>query len=338
MLAKNFQNFRGDYFLKKHISHLLISITILLSLFQFPGMAFADNSSGFVQVTVSEWFSFADSSWQISGPLSGGSFISKLEFDNIDSNITMVTGKIKFSAGFAVDFTYGSGSIGQGTVTDSDWKTDPSTGQTDFLFSKSKSEINDETPLFLSFNLYFDAFKLIKVQQISDFHLDFLIGYMHYEDNLRFINGTQTIINEVKVSIPFQGLNSTYDFSWDAARLGIRAEYQLAGDLFINGRVVYLPFISYDGEAFWNLRTDFLSTKPNFTHEAKGYLGYDLNFTLGYQPVSWFIMSAGYNFLYMNVKNGTDITFFADGTSGETDLDEVKVTRHGPFISISLRY
>lgn len=301
-------------------------------------MGFADNSSGFAQVSVSEWFSFAGSNWQISGPLGSGSFISKLEFDNIDSNITLVTGEIKPLPWFGVDFTFGSGSIGQGTVKDSDWETDPSTGQTNFLFSKSKSEISNEKALLLSFNLYFDAFKLIKVQQTSNFHLDFLIGYMHYEDNLRFINGTQTIINEVEVSIPFQGLNSTYDFSWDAVRLGLRAEYQLPRDLFISGKVVYLPFISYEGEAFWNLRTDFLSTKPNFTHEAKGYLGYDLNFTLGYQPVSWFIMSAGYNFLYMNVKNGTDITFFADGTSGETDLDEVKVTRYGPFISISLRY
>lgn len=304
----------------------------------FPKIAFSSNSPNFAKVSVSEWFSFADASWQTSGPFLSGSFISKLEFDDIDSNITTVTGEIKPFSWLAVDLTYGSGSIGKGTVTDSDWITVPSLGLTNFLRSESKSEINDDKTILLLFNFYFDTLNLMNFNHSSNFRLDFFLGGMFYYDNLKFVNGVQTIINEVEVSIPLEGLNSTYDFSWNAVRVGVRTGYQLPKDLFLKGKFAYLPYINYDGEAFWNLRTDFRSTKPNFIHDATGYLGFDLNFTFGYQPVDWFVLSAGYNFLYMNAKNGIDTTFFADGSKSTGKLDEVKVRRHGPFVNISLIY
>lgn len=302
----------------------------------FPKNAFSGGFSDRAEVSISEWFSFADSSWQISG--SFGATISKLEFDDIDSYIPIVTAEIKPFSWLAVDFSYGSGSIGNGTTIDSDWIFNPSSGSTDFLTSKSKSTIVDDNTMFYSFNLYFDMFKLMGLSRRSTSYFDFFLGYTHYQDKIRFTNAVQTIINEIEVSSPIAGVNSTYDFFWNALRAGLRTGHQFPSDFFVSGVFGFFPFIDYSGEAFWNLRSDYRFTKPNFEHDATGTFGLDLNLTTGYAIKKWIVLSAGYSFLYMRAKNGTGTTYLSDGTSIGTQLDKVEVSRHGPFVSISLTY
>ena len=98
--------------MQKKFSILFLSLFILFSI--FTGNVFALKSPGIMEVSISEWFSYSDSTWQISGPFNGGTFVSKLDFDNSNSYITSVSGEIKPLSVASADFTYGSGSLDSG--------------------------------------------------------------------------------------------------------------------------------------------------------------------------------------------------------------------------------
>jgi hypothetical protein len=93
-------------------------------------------------------------------------------------------------------------------------------------------------------------------------------------------------------------------------------------------------FVRYLGEGVWNLRDDF-EKDPSFRHEADNGISTFTELGLVYQPIRYISLGVGYQFLFFGAWNGTDTTFFSDGTEASTPLDEVQSYRHGPYISFS---
>lgn len=142
---------------------------------------------------------------------------------------------------------------------------------------------------------------------------------------------------------PLSGLNSTYDFTWDALKAGITREAFLTKQLRYGGVFSVYPLVKYRGKGFWNLRmgndpTDFRIETPSFTHVASSGYGYEAALGLAYDLSDKISLSAGYRYLHFYSSDGTDTTFFADGSTAASNLDWVSVTRQGAYAGMLFRF
>ncbi len=293
------------------------------------------------QIGIQTWFSKGAGEWTISfdgldpivGLISGK---SKLEWEDLDSIVVVLHGEYRFNAIFRMGASIGGGSIDDGRETDTDWITAPELGLDNVVFSVSEADTSGDTFL-LDLNLYVRLNELFEMRA-STVQLDFIVGYQYYQDDLKDRNGVQRILLEEEINEPFAGLNSTYMFEWRAVRLGLRGQLPIMDRLSLHASAVALLGVSYEGEGFWNLRSDFRSKSPNFRHEASSGTGMELKASLMVAATEYIFLELGYWWLELKARNGEDVTYFANGAVGVTDLDDVTSTRHGAFIGIGGRF
>jgi opacity protein-like surface antigen len=137
---------------------------------------------------------------------------------------------------------------------------------------------------------------------------------------------------------PLAGLNSTYDFTWDALKAGVTRQAFLTKQLRYEAVLSVYPLVKYRGKGFWNLRTgndptDFRRETPSFTHEASSGYGYEAALGLAYDLSDKINLSAGYLYLRFYSSDGTDTIFFADGSTAPSNLDWVSVDAAGGLCS-----
>ena len=159
-------------------------------------------------------------------------------------------------------------------------------------------------------------------------------------------NGTWTTLSGVATNVPFAGLDSRYDFTWDALRIGIKAQRDLFNNpevkkqaLSLKGQLALLPYIHYQGRGKWNLRDD-LKQDPSFIHEAEeiGVLGVDGSLSLVYRPLKFLELEGGGRIFYLYAQDGQDSTHFSNNTTANVTLDEAKVFRVGFFLQLIGRF
>ncbi len=317
---------------------LLTMILLSASLAAFPVHAASllsrhdDEGTINTALGIQGWFSSASAKWQISIPYQTGHYESELNFNDIDSPIILFFGGGKLSDAVSFDLVYGTGSIGGGRSIDTD--RDIPAGGTGSVLSESSSDITGDVRM-LAANVYFnnDRFSYPKGARWG-----VIAGFLHYEDNLTMRNGTQT----VPPLGPFGGLNSTYDFSWNAVRVGVTRQAPLTKSLSYSGVLSLYPYAVYRGEAYWNLRTAgpnaFRSQSPNFVQESSNGYGYDAELGLVFALSEHGEFSAGYRYFYLYARNGTDTTYFADGSVYSDRLDWVTVTRQGAFAQVLFKF
>lgn len=307
---------------------------------------------------VQDWLSSASAKWQISFPYrtrfanpgiragTAGSVESELDFERLDSPVVIVEGGAMLTPLIAFDVTYGTGSISGGKGRDID-RFVPN-GGTAFEFSESTNDLSGDVRLW-SFTFYYNNGRFSAARRDG---WGLLVGFLHYEDSLVMKNGFQTVSElfdasspaSPKVPVgPLAGLNSTYDFTWDAWKAGITREGFLTKRLRYEGVLSLYPFVLYRGEGFWNLRTgsdptDFRREAPSFTHEASSGFGYEAALGLSYDLTDNINLSAGYRYLHLYSTGGTDTTFFADGSTAASNLDWVTVTRQGAYAGALFRF
>jgi opacity protein-like surface antigen len=103
------------------------------------------------------------------------------------------------------------------------------------------------------------------------------------------------------------------------------------------------PFVWYRGEAYWNLRTTdpvqpFRTESPNFIQKSTSGYGYQASLGLTYAIMEKIELTAGYRYLYLYAKDGTDTTYFADGSVGTSNLDWTTVTRQGVYAEVLYKF
>ncbi|MFQ5441851.1 MAG: TonB-dependent receptor [Thermodesulfobacteriota bacterium] len=142
-----------------------------------------------------------------------------------------------------------------------------------------------------------------------------LVGYSRHRQNLTLTDGFQTI----PPSGSFSGLDSTYKATWKGPWFGTDVALEFDG-LTINGAFEY-HIADYDGEADWNLRSDFQHPK-SFEHTADGS-GVLVSASASYAIGSGWSAVAGLEYMDFQTDPGLDRTFFTDGTTLDTQLNEV---------------
>jgi len=143
-----------------------------------------------------------------------------------------------------------------------------------------------------------------------------LAGWAIHRQNLRIQNGFQTI----PATGAFAGLDSHYDAQWTAPWLGFDAGMALDDSTSISVNFAY-NFTTYKGVANWNLRTDF-AHPVSFRHDATGY-GFDVGAHITQKIADDWSLDGGFQYRKYKADNGTDVTFFATGTSSVTRFNEV---------------
>lgn len=251
---------------------------------------------------------------------------SILKFEDIDAPVTLFNLQAKPGIYWLTfDATLGSGNIESGTTSDTD-KTEG------VIWSKSKSDTDGDL-----FSLDFRVCQRISPwEEKSPSYLDLFLGYAYYKEKLHITNGNQII----PPFGPFRGLDSSYEFVWQSYLLGLKGNLALNKDtspglynISLAG-LVSAGFTRYRGEGVWNLRGDF-EKDPSFRHESDNGISTSCELGVVYQPIRYISLGVGYQLIYYEAWNGTDKTFFSDGTDTSTPLDEVQSYRHGPYIAFS---
>jgi len=277
-------------------------------------------------------------------PSTPGRIESRLDFKNIDSPMTIITGGMGIGPYFSFDGLYGSGSIRHGNGTDTDVFFPNSGGGLEF--SQSTSDIDGDVTLG-QINFYYNNHRFTGKKHGP---WGAVLGYTHYQDELNIRNGVQT------VSVVFDGtafppvgpfpsslvLNSTFDFFWDAIKVGILPQFEVTDQFSISGLLAFYPLVKYRGEGYWNLRTSgpdaFRAQPPNFIQKSSSGHGYELSLGLTYALQERVELTAGYRYFYLYADDGTDTTYFADGSIAKTDLDWATVTRQGAYFEAVVKF
>jgi hypothetical protein len=156
-----------------------------------------------------------------------------------------------------------------------------------------------------------------------------LLGYAVSEQDLTIVDGFQAISpspDTLPIG-PFSGLDSRYQARWKGPWIGV--------DLLFSAPVTEGPFteigvmftaeyhwVDYDAEANWNLRTDFRHP-VSFIHEAEGS-GLEAGAKILFETKKRWGINVGLNVKEMTTDAGLDRLFFADGTTVDTRLNEVR--------------
>ncbi len=164
-----------------------------------------------------------------------------------------------------------------------------------------------------------------------------LVGYSHHEQHLVMTDGFQT----VPPIGSFSSLHSNYNTEWAGPWVGLDLTLRAGQPLGRFSDVVLFTtyeyhWDDYDAQADWNLRPDF-AHPTSFEHEADAH-GY--RFSIGARMLfnpRW-SLAIGYDHSHWETDSGTDRTFFADGSSAETPLNEVNWQSSIFSVGISYRF
>lgn len=156
-----------------------------------------------------------------------------------------------------------------------------------------------------------------------------LIGYAIFEQDYNIIDGNQ-VVSAPPATMPigpFGGLDSRYQTRWTGPWLGIDLLLSIpTTQSSLSAVVVRLSgeyhHIDFDAEANWNLRSDF-SHPVSFTQEAEGS-GFTAGASILWELKNRLGIHAGISFKEMTAKDGVDRTYFADGSTADTRLNEVR--------------
>ena len=149
-----------------------------------------------------------------------------------------------------------------------------------------------------------------------------LVGIARFDGDYRMRDGRQ-VVSAYGFGMPlgsFDGLDSTYAPRWRGGWIGVDGEFRAGDRVTVNGGIKQHWF-NYEAEADWNLRDGF-SHPLSFRHlgDGRGWeaqLGADWAFQARHK------LSFDVSARELRLKNGSDITYFADGSSAETRLNSV---------------
>lgn len=292
--------------------------------------------SNLVDIGLGYLYSSSSSSWEISFPdQNGGRSRSTLEFKGISGGNPFVLLDINHPNSYAsLSLQYGKGQGLKGDGTDSDFL---SSG----LFHRSQFDASEDTTFWTA-----DIQTTFSFVSLPRWVLKPFLGWQHFEEHITMTNGLWTTLFGRETHTPIIGLNSRYDFNWDALRVGIKSEVALANTLQsaiiplrLKTHLALFPYMHYRGSGVWNLRDD-LRKDPSFSHEADdfGILGVDGAISLVYQPLKFLEIEGGGRVSYFYAQDGTDTTYFSNNSVARVSLDEAKALQIGIFLQITGRF
>ena len=156
-----------------------------------------------------------------------------------------------------------------------------------------------------------------------------MLGYAVSEQDLNIVDGYQAFTAPPMTTPigPIAGLDSRFQTRWMGPWLGVDLFFSIPGTEapFTKVGVIFTGeyhWVDYDAEANWNLRSDY-AHPVSFSHEAEGS-GYQAGAAILFEMKNRWGIHAGMNVKEMTTDAGLDRTYYADGTTGDTRLNEVR--------------
>lgn len=156
-----------------------------------------------------------------------------------------------------------------------------------------------------------------------------LAGWRYEQQKLKISDGNQTVcVDQPSIGFDcassplgsFSGLDSRYNAKWNGPFLGLETEGATEHHrLRLRGEVTRM---NYQAEAAWNLRPD-LDPDKSFRHTANG-VGFNAgaDYTYQFTAATGIIASAEWEHFKAD-DDGVDRSYFTDGTTSDTKLNEV---------------
>jgi hypothetical protein len=237
---------------------------------------------------------------------------SELKWTDLKIYEVRLNGKSDINAKAFVEGSVGYGWIHSGHNQDSDYATDNRTG----MFSRSENNAGNGHVVdgSIGYGYYVNKQKNNKAA--------LLVGYSVNKQSLINTDGNQTFsdfIIQTQPIGPFSGLNSTFDTRWHGPYIGVSYEKQASAKLNFFTRFEY-HFTKYYAECNSNLSSAVAHPK-SFEEIANGY-GTVFSVGTDYQIDKEWALKAKMSFSRFKSKNGLFRQFIADGTTGETRLNE----------------
>jgi outer membrane protease len=274
--------------------------------------------------------------WNIAGDASGENpnVLSELTWDDLQIFQFKIGVKTIVSRRFYLRGSFGYGWIFDGDNQDSDFAGDNRTLE----FSRSNNSADDGDVLDASLGVGYQ-FRIAK----DKWKITPLVGFSYHEQNLTLKDGEQTVSKPALAPPgvtppplgPFAGLDSKYEAEWTGPWLGVDVSFQPIERLIIRGTFEY-HWADYEAEANWNLRTDLAQPK-SFAHDADGE-GIVLSIGLDYAVIEKFSLNVTFDYQDWSTDPGTDKTYFADGTTAKTQLNEVNWQSYAIMAGASYRF
>ncbi len=274
-----------------------------------------------------------DIDWNIASDLSGTAtpnILSELTWSDLKMSQIKIKAELSLYDTFIIDGMAAYSDIYEGENQDSDYLGNNRTGES----SRSNNRSDDGEAIDLSvaggYRVYLgNRNDYDEYLAANELWCTLLAGYSHHEQHLIITDGVQTI--PALGPLPSE-LHSNYNAEWKGPWIGLEL-YGKKENLSGFFRFEY-HWPEYDGDANWNLRDDLQHPK-SFEHSADG--GRGLVFSIGgnYKVTdSWRINFAA-DIQQWKTDPGIHRTFFSDGSTIETRLNEVNWQSHAIRIGAS---
>lgn len=258
----------------------------------------------------------------------GPNVLSELSYRDVQFSVFHVSGEILFTQGALRNklllLDYYTGQATDGEVQDSDYRSNNRTGE----YSRSLSSAEQSSLGGLTLGLG-HRFQMNQYSVLTP-----MLAYTRHHQDMVMTQGVQVIdIYNPNNLGRFRGtLNSNYNAEWSGAWAGVR--WSLESPDHQLSLTLKNYWLDYYAEADWNLRSDFAHPKSFEHNTAGGGLGLDLSYQYRissalFLRMSWFQQK-------WDTEAGQDTVFFADGSTGGSQLNEVSWESTGISMGLQL--
>jgi hypothetical protein len=320
--------------MRRHVLALLIWCVAT------PGDAWAEDPQPItetrdwhVALEFTGWLSSGYTTWAFSG--ADINYLSELRWRGTDSFIPQVSADFVWKR-LVANVTYGQSTVTDGVLIDDDFILDDHNGR----FSHTRSSVDGNGVWYITGDV---GGRLIKYQLASnpfEGYLDIVIGYQYWHEQYEAFGATGFfnlfgISEPAVVSHPIKALTHTY--SWQGPRLGFKQFTPIWKSLGLKASVIGLPYTwSQMNDVHW-LRTDLMHN-PSFSSRAAGGFGMQNEVSLTYSFLKYFLLEAGYRYWFVDPGTGHKYTYPATGGRLTDKLQDMKITRQGPFFGLQARW
>jgi hypothetical protein len=292
------------------------------------GSLYADaaGSPGRVAIGVESWLSAGSGSWEVSHGMPA-SFESRLAWQDLDSHAWLLRATWQPAEILRLSAACGTGSIPDGSNTDSDRVAGSLTQQ-------SVSETDGDLSLLeISLDLFVNEAIELDPEALD---LALRLGFLRSSERLTDQNDLWSVRDGRAVREQYSGDNASYDFEWSALQLGLAATRRLGSQLTFNADASWLV-AKHNGEGFWMTNSAFEGRDPNLENSARGH-GALVNIGLAWWPRDNVSASLGWRWLHLEARNGEHTQYLAGGSRATATLDEVTSERSGLTAAVHLQF
>lgn len=255
---------------------------------------------------LSSGYQSEDFRWSIAGNTQGTNpnIYSELKWKHLAGAVLGAEADWNFWKMLHIRSSYSRMFISSGNVTDVDYQGDNRTSRTYYgVFDANKGNT-------FSWRTTLED----DIWSSRLFTLTGLLGYALHKQSLFLLSSDQTGTAT--------GLRSTYDTKYEGGVVGLRGKILMGKSFSLEGSFLY-DFVSYRGQADWNLITTF-QHPLSFEDKANGFnLEGSLRFSYGLKskgPGRWTLFLSG-NILHGETNIGTDWLYMQNGQNIPTQFN-----------------